>query len=120
MRNLVLLFSLVFFIWSCNNNSSEKTTKEDSCCNKQEVSSICKNAISVEELNKSLDEFVDKEVTVCGFCSHVCNHSGKNLFLESKDNPEDLIVCKTGEKIEKFDKSLEGESAIVIRYSKSC
>ncbi len=113
MKNLVfviiLLVSAVLF--SCN-NISKKSQEESSCC-KTEQSEMCKDVMSVAELNNNLEANIDKEVAVCGFCSHICSHSGKNLFLEEKDNADELIICKTGENIEKLDKNLENQYVII-------
>ncbi|HOM36355.1 MAG: hypothetical protein WHW07_11435 [Bacteroidales bacterium] len=113
MKNLVFVIILLIstLLLSCK-NSSKKIEEESSCC-KTEQSEICKDVMSVGELNKNVEAYIDKEVAVCGFCSHICSHSGNNLFLEEKDNPDELIICKTGEKIEKFDKNLENQHVVV-------
>jgi hypothetical protein len=115
MKKLMLLLLPAMFLFACNNDSSTDAEADEKCCDKEEqCEKKCKNAISVDELMENLEENVDKEVTVRGVCTHICDHSGKNIFVNSKLDDEILIVGKAAEGVEKFDKALEGKEVMVI------
>ncbi|MBN2776542.1 MAG: hypothetical protein JXR36_02805 [Bacteroidales bacterium] len=115
MKKLMLLILPAMFFFACNN--ADTKTEKDECCDKdkkEECSDVCKkDVMTVETLMASLEEKVDQEVVVCGKCTHICDHSGRNIFVNSFENEEVVIVGKAGEGIEKFDKALEGKDVVV-------
>ncbi len=118
MKNLLFLVISAFILFACNNVDT-KTEKE----NDENVSDVenndcqhqgkCRNAISVDELMENIDMLVDQEVSVRGKCTHICDHSGKNIFVNSNTNEGILIIGKAAEEIDKFDKSLEGKEVMI-------
>lgn len=103
MKKLFLLIIPAMMLIACN-NADKKT--DDKCCDKEKCEQSCKDMITVDDLLANLDENVGKEVTVCGKCIHVCEHSGKNIFLANPENDSIMIIGKAGEGIEAFDKAL--------------
>ena len=108
MKKLFLLIIPAMMLFACNN--AEKKT-DDKCCDKEkcEQTSCTKDMMTVDSLLANLESYVGKEVKVCGKCIHVCEHSGKNIFLANPDDEEILIIGKAGEGIEAFDKALNGK-----------
>jgi fructose-specific component phosphotransferase system IIB-like protein len=75
--------------------------------------------MTVDSLLANLETYVGKEVKVCGKCIHVCEHSGKNIFLANPEDDEIMIVGKAGEGIEAFNKALNGKHIYLIGTLKS-
>ena len=115
MKKLFFLFIPLAFLFACNNAETKKC--DDKCCDKEKTEKndlMCKeNIMTVDTLLTNIESFIDKEVTVCGLCSHICDHSGKNLFLLSFEDSETLIIGKAGDDIEKFDKCYENKDIVV-------
>lgn len=119
MKKLLFLLLPAMFLFACNNADTSKDADEG-CCDKEKTEDCaqdhqgkCKNAISVEELMANLEENTDKEVTVRGLCTHVCDHSGRNIFINSPKDEEILIVGKAAEGTDNFDKNLEGKEVMI-------
>jgi len=113
MKKLFYLLIPAMFFFACNNTETKKT--DDECCDKE----MCKDMITVDSLLANIDSFVGKEVKVCGQCIHVCQHSGKNIFVANPDNDSIMILGKAGEKIEKFDSELMDQHVIMTGVLKS-
>ncbi len=120
MKKLLLLIVPAMMLFACN-NAETKTEKTEDCCGKEECcdkekkcDDICKDDVmTVDALTADLESNVDKEITICGTCTHICDHSGKNIFINSFDDEEVLIIGKAGEDMEPFDKELEGKNIVV-------
>jgi hypothetical protein len=107
MKKLFFLLIPAMMLFACN-NADKKT--DDKCCDEKKCEqSSCKDMMTVDSILANLEANVDKEVTVCGKCTHVCEHSGKNIFLTNPENEDILIIGKAGEGIEEFDKDLNGK-----------
>ena len=117
MKRLMYLILPAMIFFACNN--AEQTKKEvtednDNLEQTEQTEHLCrKDAITVDVLMENLEEKVDQEVIVHGICTHICDHSGKNIFVNSLENEDVLIIGKAGEGIEKFDKALEGKQVVV-------
>ncbi len=118
MKKILFLLVPVMFFFACNNAETKKV--EDECCDKENTEDCthehegkCRNAISVDDLMANIDEKVDQEVTVRGVCTHICDHSGKNIFVNSTTDEEILIVGKAAEGVKAFDKALEGKEVMI-------
>ncbi len=102
------------FFFACNNAETKKDDKK--CCDKTEdcTGTSCKDMVTVDSLLANIDSFVGKEVKVCGKCSHVCQESGRNIFLTSPDVDSLMVIGKAGEGIDKFDSNLAGKNIMLI------
>ncbi len=101
------------FFFACNNAETKKG--DEKCCdNKEDCSTTCKDMVTVDSLLANLESFVDKEVKVCGKCSHVCQESGRNIFLTAPDVDSLMVIGKAGEGIDKFDSNLAGKNIMLI------
>lgn len=65
--------------------------------------------VSVENFKQQAAGLVDKEVTITGVASHICSHSGRKLFLASKDGGEELVTVFTNPDMKPFDKETIGK-----------
>ncbi len=75
--------------------------------------SVDKTVISVEDFQGKADNFVGKTIYVSGTVDHVCKHGGKKVVIVSDDGEASLKIM-AGDKISKFDKSIEGEVIHVL------
>ncbi|PLX06451.1 MAG: hypothetical protein C0596_18475 [Marinilabiliales bacterium] len=119
MKKLLFLLLPAMFLFACNNVETTKDA-DDECCDKEKTEDCthehegkCKNAMSVDDLMANLEENVDKEVSVCGICTHICDNSGKNIFVNSTTDEEILIIGKAADGVEAFDKALEGKNVMI-------
>lgn len=114
MKKLFYLLIPAMFFFACNNAETKKT--DDECCDKKEgcCGTACKDMVTVDSLLTNLDSFVDKKIKVCGKCSHVCQESGRNIFLTSPDVDSLMVIGKAGEGIDKFDSELAGKNIMLI------
>jgi len=78
-----------------------------SCGTKQSETENTTEKISVDNLMADIDNYIDKDMLVCGTVSHVCSHGGKRLFLIG-ENPDFVIKVTPNNEIGVFSKELEG------------
>ena len=95
MKNL--LFILVFFTFNfLNVNAQDNDKKEEA------------PVISIDDFQDKAHEFVGKKIYITGMVDHVCKHGGKRLQLVG--NKEDArLKIEAGDKINKFQKEIEGD-----------
>jgi hypothetical protein len=78
MKKLFLLLVPAMMLFACNN---VETTKDEPCCDKDKENceeTVCTDdVLTVDALFADIDANVDEEVSVCGKCTHICDHSGK-------------------------------------------
>jgi hypothetical protein len=114
MKRMFFLIIPAMLFFACNNAQKPAASEKDSCCNKDSVdNSMCKDVMTVDSILANLESYVDKEVSVCGRCSHICNETGKNIFITTFDSSELVLVGKTGEGIETFDKSFVDKDVVI-------
>jgi hypothetical protein len=108
IKKLFLLATVAILTFSCksgnNNNAAEATDA-------QEVSAAAE-AKTVESLLASADSLVDKDITVRGFVTHTCKHSGRRCFIVGEDQKTSLRVEAKGE-IGGFNRELIGSELII-------
>ena len=114
MKKILLLIIPAMMLFACNNVET-KTEESEECCDEgKKCDDICKeDVVHVETLLADIEASVDKDVAVCGRCIHICDHSGKNIFVASFDDEDVLIIGKAAEGVDKFDKAFEGGNVIV-------
>lgn len=96
MKNLFFIAALLLLTTSCGNKKATSTTQ-------------------VYELNDLLtqaDELIDQTVTVRGFVTHTCKHSGKRCFIVGDDQKTSFRIEAKGN-IESFDRELVGSELVV-------
>ncbi len=105
MKKQHFLFYIAIFLMaaSCNQGVKDETSaaKADTAW------------VTVLTFEKQADTLANKPVRIEGTVSHTCKHGGKRLFLV--DGADSIRVkVTTGEKIVKFDESMEGSRVQVL------
>lgn len=112
-KNLLLLGILVLSIVACGGNKSAGITAAE------ETTAVA-SAYSLDSLLRSAEDIVGQSVTVRGFVTHTCKHSGRRCFIVGEDQKVSMRVEAKGE-IGGFNRELIGsELAItgVLRVNK--
>lgn len=92
---------------ACGNSAKKAEAAESE---KTEVSVT--GAKAVEDVLAEAEECVGKEITVRGFVTHTCKHSGRRCFLVGKDQKTSIRVEAKGE-IGGFNRELIGSEIVV-------
>lgn len=115
-----VLVPVMMLLVACNN----ETEKKEECCKdkeKEKTEKTCENsekackqdAMPVDELMQNLEKYADTEVSVCGVCTHICDHSGRKIFVNSPENEDVLIIGVAPETMDKFNKDFEGQTVVL-------
>lgn len=110
MKKILFVFAALIVFSSCNFSGS-KEASSDKCCS-SELKSAHAEALSVEDLLASPDEFIGKTISLKGLCVHTCKHSGKKMFLQGIDEDQLILVLADGE-LSGFEKEITGSQIIV-------
>ena len=95
-----ILFAVLAFLFSCSGGNKKQENPEV--------------AYDIETLLSIADQNVDKTVTVVGFVTHTCKHSGKKCFIESESQVASLrIEIDPDGEIEAFSPDLTGSKLVV-------
>ena len=98
MKKLVLfaVFASVLFACSGNKNQAESSS----------------SAVELDQLLTMAEQKVDETVTVIGYVTHTCIHSGKKCFIVGESQQVSLRVMAAGE-IETFSADLIGSKLAI-------
>ncbi|MCK9254514.1 MAG: hypothetical protein GX793_02980 [Bacteroidales bacterium] len=108
MKKLILiLIPAMMLVMACNN--AEKKNDENAE-KKSEFAECTQDKLTVDFLLDNLEDYIDEEVNVCGKCTHICEHGGRNIFLASKDDLDLVIFGRADEELGSFDEDLVGEN----------
>ncbi|PID88081.1 MAG: hypothetical protein CSB06_02085 [Bacteroidia bacterium] len=109
-----ILIAAAFLTWTsaCNEEadkqSEEQTTEEQV---QTEENATANAALEVEALLKDAASKVDKEISVTGYVTHTCKHSGRRCFIVG-ENPEEALRIEATEIPEGFKAELVGSKII--------
>ena len=95
MKKLTLSLLVAFFalvLASCSSNPTE---------------------VTVENFKSQAKDLVEKEVTITGVAKHICQHSGRKLFLAPLTESEELVTVFTNNDMQPFDKETIGKTYTV-------
>ena len=98
MKQFVLFAVLATVLFSCSGNK-----------NQTEVSG---SAVELDQLLTFAEQKVDETVTVVGYVTHTCMHSGKKCFIVGESQEVSLRVEAQGE-IETFSAELVGSKLAI-------
>lgn len=98
--------ALALNLAACGNSSKKSESAADTVV----VSSA--QAKYVEDILDSAESNVGKEVTLKGFITHTCKHSGRRCFVVGKDQQTSIRVEAKGE-IGGFNRELIGSEVII-------
>ncbi|MCK5822734.1 MAG: hypothetical protein KAG95_01940 [Bacteroidales bacterium] len=106
MKKLFLLMTISAFLFACGNNGN-KTKQEQTNKVSQEIIKLDIDTFLIKASN-----YVGQEIELTGTVNHVCEHGAKRLQLMGSD-PDQLVKVESGDKIEKFDETLNGSEVCV-------
>jgi len=95
MKKLFLLTALSIALFSCSGNRNKSAVTNEF------------PVYELDELLKVAEQEVDNTVTVVGYVTHVCKHSGKRCFIVGESQKTSLRVEAAGD-FGGFDRELEG------------
>lgn len=71
--SLIATFIVAIIIASCSGNGNKQQT---------EAADNRSDALTVDQVLTSPDQYVDKSITIEGLCSHLCAHGGVKAFIQ--------------------------------------
>ena len=107
MKNLLFLATILFCMASCSN----KKTDQDQQTENNSVAEVTK-AYKLDGLLAEADQLIDQTVTVRGFVTHTCKHSGKRCFIVGDDQKTSFRVEAKGD-IGGFNRELIGSELAI-------
>ncbi|MDR1456009.1 MAG: hypothetical protein LBJ01_10190 [Tannerella sp.] len=120
MKKILFFAAVLFCLAACNGKKAGQSAEL-----KAEAAAVGSDAQAYEldSLLRVADRFVDKTVTVRGYVTHTCKHSGKRCFIVGEDQKTSFRVEAKGE-IGGFNRELTGSELAITgilkerRYSK--
>lgn len=106
MKKILFAVAILCCIASCG---SKKTEKNETTAGSEAVNV---QGYKLDSLLVVADRFIDKEVTVRGFVTHTCEHSGKRCFIVGDDQKVSMRIEAKGE-IVGFNRELIGSELAV-------
>lgn len=101
--------ALVWSVTACGNTNKKTAETTD----ETQVTVVAeKDAQYVEDILQNAESQLDKEVTLRGFITHTCKHSGRRCFVMGKDQKTSIRVEAKGD-IGGFNRELIGSEVII-------
>ena len=110
MKKILFLAAALLTMAACNNKSAEQQRagqEENVEAHASEVP-----VYKLDSLLKVADRMVDQTVTVRGFVTHTCKHSGKRCFIVG-DDPNTSFRVEAGGEIGGFNRELTGSELAI-------
>ncbi|MDO4703415.1 hypothetical protein [Tannerella sp.] len=110
MKKILFLAAALLMMAACNNKRAEQQSasqEENVEANASEVP-----VYKLDSLLKVADRLVDQTVTVRGFVTHTCKHSGKRCFIVG-DDPNASFRVEAGGEIGGFNRELTGSELAI-------
>ncbi len=115
-RKLLVLVAMALFVFACGDKKAEdKVVKEE--VKKEIVKAEVTIPVTVADFQEKAEGLIGKKVSVTGTVTHVCQHSGKKVFIIN-ENPDVKIKIEAGKNIAKFEQELNGSDIEVIGFVK--
>lgn len=108
MKKLFLLTLILAFMASCGNKQAGQDQQQET----EKTATNDVKAYKLDSLLKDADQLIDKTVTVRGFVTHTCKHSGKRCFIVGDDPNTSFRVEAKGE-IGGFNRELIGSELAI-------
>lgn len=71
------------------------------------------NEVSVKDFGAKAKGLVGQEVSIKGVANHICNVSGRKLFLVSPEGDDAMVTVMTAPEMKPFDKETVGKNYTV-------
>lgn len=111
MKKSGIFIWVLFLFFACGGKKTDRTgAREQASADGQGDGQIVA-VITVGELLKEPEAYVDREIKVEGLVTHVCKHSGQRLHLSSGQGA-DRIRVEAGGDIKRFERDLEGSEIV--------
>lgn len=68
----IAIFVMAIFVAACGGNNNQQA----------EAAENQSDALTVDQVLTSPDQYVDKSITIEGLCSHLCSHGGVKAFIQ--------------------------------------
>jgi len=101
MKKLFGIILIAALMLACGNKENKKKN-EIAKANTEVVAEL-----SFENFVENAGDYIDKEIKLVGSVVHVCEHSGKKMFIVGTD-PNIRLKITAGDKISKFPMELLG------------
>jgi len=108
MKQLLFFVVLLVAIFSCSGNKKQA----DASTEAQTAVSASVPSFGLDSLLAVADQEVDKTITVVGFVTHTCKHSGKRCFIVGESHAASLRVEAKGD-IGGFNRELVGSKLAI-------
>ena len=103
MKNILVVFTISLFIFSCKT----ETKKEEKAADTAAVEVVETPVLALGEFDSKAGDFVSKEIKVQGIVDHVCKHGGKKILLVTDEGDAHIFSE------ERFDEALKGNEITV-------
>ncbi|MDR1227350.1 MAG: hypothetical protein LBK47_10740 [Prevotellaceae bacterium] len=111
MKNILLILAVALLVTACGNGGKKgKSASEVNAAAKTETS-VLASSFSVDTLMHVADSYISKPISVHGFVTHVCKHSGKRCFIVD-ENQKYSIRVEAKEGIGGFNRELVGSQIV--------
>lgn len=107
MKKLLLFAAIALFTASCGGTKTEKSEQQE-----ENTTAANVTGYKLDSLLAVADQLVDKTVTVKGFVTHTCKHSGKRCFIVGDDQKTSFRVEAKGD-IGGFNRELVGSELAI-------
>lgn len=104
MKKIIFLTFILICITSCGNKTGNQQNAENLTANSQ--------SYKLDDLLKIADQKTDEQVTVRGYVTHACKHSGKRCFIVGEDSETSFRIEAKGN-INGFSQELVGSEIAV-------
>ncbi len=107
MKNILLILSLALLASACGNSP-----KSNKATTNTEAATPVVTSLGVDSLLAVADSFINKTITLHGYVTHVCKHSGRRCFLVDESQKNSIRV-EAKEGIGGFNRELVGSKISV-------
>ncbi len=97
LKKILPFLAIIALFVACNNQTNEQEATDDI------------PVISVNDFEAKAAEYAGQEIIIEGMANHVCQHSGKRLFI-IEDNEDVTVKIIPDDEIGSFDAEMEGSN----------
>ncbi|HUS87142.1 MAG TPA: hypothetical protein VMW76_07880 [Bacteroidales bacterium] len=106
IKRLLSIVVVTTVLTACGNSGSNQAKSSDATDSGATV------RVEFASLIKTPDDFLNKEISIEGKVVHVCQHTGKKMFIVGSD-PDIRLFISAGEEVPLFEQELLGSEIVV-------
>jgi len=95
LKKLLFVMAIATLFVSCNQESNNELA-----------------TLTVAEFQKVAPEYIDQEIKITGMVNHVCQNSGKRLFIIEGDEDNSIKIVPDENNISSFEADIEGNEYV--------